>query len=148
QVLNGISDPRRVRVGQLLRIPVEPVRTVIHRSSFLMGVYVGDTLFRTWWIAHGKPGPETTTPVGTFKVTEKVANPDWYGPDAVVPFGHPDNPLGTHFVKVDKPGYGIHGTWEPNSIRQRASLGCIRLENSEIAEYFALVPRTSAVTIR
>jgi nucleoid-associated protein YgaU len=145
--LNGITDPRRLGAGQLLRVPIDPVRTVVHRSSFLLAVYVGDDLWRLWWCAHGKSGQETEP--GTYEIVEKVKSPDWYRPGGgVVPFGHPENPLGTHFVKFDRNGYGIHGTWEPDSIRHRSSQGCIRLRNEEVAVYFELIPRGSAVEIR
>jgi len=44
-------------------------------------------------------------------------------------------------------GYGIHGTWEPETIGKAASAGCIRLLNSEIEELFNLVPLGTEVTI-
>lgn len=154
QVVNGI-DPRRLREGQILKCPVDPIRTVVHKESFVVAVYVGDILVRTYWCAHGKqdsPGHQTETPEVVFTVGEKIENPDWHYGGRVVPFGHPDNPLGTRFVRFENPGYsglGIHGTSEPASIGTMASLGCVRLDQPSIEEYFLLVPRgTEARVVR
>ncbi|MCP5120636.1 MAG: L,D-transpeptidase, partial [bacterium] len=50
-----------------------------------------------------------------------------------------DNPLGTRWLGVSKPHYGIHGTNLPESIGKRASGGCIRLHNAHVEELFELV---------
>ena len=148
-VLNGIADPRKLRAGQALRVPIEPMRVVVSRAAFLLAVYVGDDLFRTWWVGHGRSGHET--PATTFTVLEKIAKPDWHSPTGVVPWGHPDNPLGTHFIKFSHPtlsGFGLHGTWTPESIGTRSSLGCIRVTNDDVKTLFALLPRGATVEIR
>lgn len=152
QVVNGI-DPRRLREGQVLKCPVDPIRTVVHKESFVVAVYVGDILVRTYWCAHGKQdslGHRTETPEASFTLGEKIENPDWHYGGQVVPFGHPDNPLGTRFVRFDNPAYsglGIHGTSDPESIGTMASLGCVRLDQPSIEEYFLLVPRGTEVRV-
>jgi lipoprotein-anchoring transpeptidase ErfK/SrfK len=152
QVVNGI-DPRRLREGQILKCPVDPIRTVVHKESFIVAVYVGDILVRTYWCAHGKqdsPGHRTETPEAVFTVGEKIEGPDWHYGGRVVPFGHPDNPLGTRFVRFENPAYsglGIHGTSEPESIGTMASLGCVRLDQPSIEDYFLLVPRGTEVQV-
>jgi lipoprotein-anchoring transpeptidase ErfK/SrfK len=45
------------------------------------------------------------------------------------------------------PRYGIHGTWETNSIGKQSSAGCIRLLNDDVAELFLLLPLGTSVTI-
>jgi hypothetical protein len=155
QIVNGVADPRSLRVGQVLKCPVDPIRTVVHKEAFVVAVYVGQILVRSYWCAHGKPnetaGQPTETPVATFTVGEKIENPDWHYGGRVVPFGHPDNPLGTRFVRYEHPshsGLGIHGTNEPDSIGTMASLGCIRLAEDDIVDYFRLVPRGTLVEVR
>jgi len=46
----------------------------------------------------------------------------------------PDNPLGRFAMKLDMPGYLIHGTNQPYGVGMRVSHGCIRLypENIEV----------------
>ena len=43
--------------------------------------------------------------------------------------------------------FGIHGTLEPGSLGWASSHGCIRMENSEVAELYKIVPIGTKVTI-
>ncbi|HEY8540063.1 MAG TPA: L,D-transpeptidase family protein [Steroidobacteraceae bacterium] len=101
-----------------------------------------------------------STPEGTTKVTAKAKNPTWYPPasvrkehaeagdplPAVVPPG-PDNPLGTHMLKLGWPSYLIHGTNKPYGVGMRVSHGCIRMYPEDIATLFDLVPVGTKVTV-
>jgi len=53
----------------------------------------------------------------------------------VLPPG-PNNPVGTVWIGLDKPGYGIHGTPRPEQVGRAESHGCFRLANWN-AEFFA-----------
>lgn len=46
----------------------------------------------------------------------------------------PNNPVGTVWFSLDKPGYGIHGTPRPEDVGRTESHGCFRLANWN-AEY-------------
>lgn len=46
----------------------------------------------------------------------------------------PNNPVGTVWIGLDKPGYGIHGTPNPEAVGRTESHGCFRLANWN-AEY-------------
>jgi len=46
----------------------------------------------------------------------------------------PNNPVGTAWIGLDKPGYGIHGTPNPEQVGRTESHGCFRLANWN-AEY-------------
>ncbi len=48
----------------------------------------------------------------------------------------PNNPVGTVWIGLDKPGYGIHGTPRPEQVGRAESHGCFRLANWN-AEYFS-----------
>lgn len=76
----------------------------------------------------------------------RVAHPTYYQPGLVVPAGS-DNPLGTHWIGIDRKSIGIHGTNQPDSIGRRASHGCIRMKNEDVAELFARVRVGDAVEI-
>jgi hypothetical protein len=148
-LVNRIDDPRRLRAGQSLRIPVDPVRCVVWKSSFLMAVYLGDQLVRAYWVAHGSDGHDT--PETSFEVAEKIRNPDWHHDGDVIPFGDPRNPLGSWFVKfrhASYAGFGAHGTSDPESVGTKASLGCIRLLPEDIDEFARFVPRGATVEVR
>jgi len=44
-------------------------------------------------------------------------------------------------------GYGLHGTWKPETIGVQASAGCVRLLNNEVEELFLLTPIGTSVVI-
>jgi len=48
---------------------------------------------------------------------------------------------------LNVPGYGIHGTWEPDTIGRQSSAGCIRLLNDDVAELFVMLPVDTPVII-
>jgi L,D-transpeptidase ErfK/SrfK len=85
------------------------------------------------------------TPTGTFRIIEKIANPAWHVPasiraqkpdlPAVVPPG-PDNPLGTHALRLSVGSILIHGTYRPFGIGRRVSHGCIHLYPEDIVRLF------------
>ena len=119
---------------------------VIHRDRKQMQVYCGNTLLHTYKIAIGKK--VTPTPVGEFKIVNKIENPTWY------PTGKPpvekgeQNPLGTRWLGLDKKGYGIHGTNVPSSIGKSASHGCIRMKKQDVEELFQLISVGTSVVIQ
>ena len=64
-------------------------------------------------VAVGKPS--TPSPVGSFTIARRAANPTYHHNGKTVLPG-PGNPVGTRWMGLSIPGYGIHGTNEPNSI--------------------------------
>jgi L,D-transpeptidase ErfK/SrfK len=100
------------------------------------------------------------TPLGTFSVTAKVKDPTWTPPasiraehashgdilPAVVPAG-PDNPLGPYALRLNVPGYLIHGTNKPWGLGMPVSHGCIRMNNEGIKQLFPQVSEGTSVTI-
>ncbi|MEM7205658.1 MAG: L,D-transpeptidase family protein [Planctomycetota bacterium] len=145
---NRISDPRRLRAGQRLKVPLVPIRSVLEKRSYLLAVYAGDVIFRLYWVGHGR---DDCTPETTFVVLSKQERPDWYADGRVIPYGHPENVLGDYFVKFEHAsytGFGAHGTAEPKSVGTMASAGCLRMLDADIADYFRIVPHGSQVEIR
>jgi lipoprotein-anchoring transpeptidase ErfK/SrfK len=87
-------------------------------------------------VAVGKPS--TPSPVGTFTILHRVADPTYYHHGKVIPPG-PGNPVGDRWMSLSIPGYGIHGTNEPGSIGKAASHGCIRLGRRDVEDLFRRV---------
>ena len=100
--------------------------------------------FKEYLIGTGKFG---STPIGTFKIVNKHLKPVWYSKEGVFPYGHPKNILGACWMGLDKPGYGIHGTTQPETIGKHASRGCIRLHDEEVKELYDLLTLGTPVTI-
>lgn len=93
-------------------------------------------------------GEYSKTPVGEFRIVDRLAQPTWWHPDGrTIPFGDPENLLGTHWLALDIKGYGIHGTWEPDTVGKQSSLGCVRLANPDVEELFTLVTIGTPVII-
>lgn len=143
---NDIPDAM-IRAGQTLRIfdgnnHVFALEVSKSRNDLL--VTLDGRFFKRYVVSTGKNGK---TPTGTFKITDKIAHPAWHKPGGAIPYGDPENLLGTHWLALDLPGYGIHGTWEPESLGQQASDGCIRLHNDNIEELYTILPRGTLVTI-
>jgi len=152
QASNNISRPDRIRAGDVLRVFTGGIVVEISKSRNDMILRIGDRFFKRYQVGTGKFGK---TPVGTFQITERIPEPTWWRPDGkAVKYGDPENILGTRWMTLraigetpDVRGYGIHGTWEPESIGKAESAGCIRMRNPEVEELFLLLPVGTKVTI-
>jgi lipoprotein-anchoring transpeptidase ErfK/SrfK len=96
-------------------------------------------------------------PIGEWKINGVARHPKYhYNPKlfwdaktgdkkATVPAG-PNNPVGTTWIDLSKPHYGIHGTPVPRTIGKTESHGCIRLTNWSVQEVAGIVaPGTQVV---
>lgn len=78
--------------------------------------------------------------LGETTIVNKVIDPTYYPPNGSEPIPPgPENPVGSRWLGLGFPGYGIHGTNQPASIRSPASSGCIRMYNSDVEELTDLV---------
>jgi LysM repeat protein len=134
-------------------------RLKIDKSQYLLDIDISDhmlTLYRVWDNATNfvkrysvGTGKNDNTPRGNFKLDLKQKEPTWYKTGSnPIPYGSKENLLGTRWMGIDCPGYGIHGTWEPDSVGTASSAGCIRLINEEVEELYDIVPLGTTVTIR
>jgi len=96
-------------------------------------------------------------PPGEIKITTYIDNPNYtYTPD-YTPKGKkptrrifapgPNNPVGTVWMGLSLPGYGIHGTPSPATIGRAESHGCFRLANWNAEKLFSLVQPGTRVLI-
>ena len=92
-------------------------------------------------------GKDGTTPIGTFTVEDKMANPPYDGPEGSFAADDPKNPVGERWISLGG-GYGIHGTIEPDSIGKSESLGCIRMHNTDVEIVYDLLTVGSEVVIQ
>jgi lipoprotein-anchoring transpeptidase ErfK/SrfK len=60
----------------------------------------------------------------------------------------PNNPVGTVWIDVNIPHYGIHGTPEPGNIGHTESHGCVRMTNWDAARLAGLVQAGTVVLFR
>jgi L,D-transpeptidase ErfK/SrfK len=100
-------------------------------------------------VQHKNHPPLFICNTGPFKIVAKIENPTWYVPPSIqeemrregqviktcVPSG-PDNPLGTRWLGLSIPRFGIHGTNDPTSIYHFDLYGCIVGNNDDVAQLF------------
>ena len=134
----------KIRVGDRLRIYQGKFAVAVSKNANTLTVTDAGKFFKRYRVGTGQ---FSKTPIGDFKITVRQEKPDWHRGDKIVPFGDPENILGTHWLGLDVRGYGIHGTWETNSIGKQSSAGCIRMLNDDVAELFTLLPVGTPVSI-
>ncbi len=141
-----------IRVGENINVYNGSLHIIINKSKFLLMLYDKNNLFAVYNIALGK---NNKTPIGNFKTVSKVIEPDWYSDNGKIAFGDKRNVLGTRWMEMKSTdqknrslkGYGIHGTWERNSINKMRSNGCVRMLNENIEELFDIIPLNTPIKI-
>lgn len=154
-----VPDPgRRIILPTEWILPDAPFRKgiVVNIAEMHLFVYARNDSHTVTAFPIGIGDQGTETPIGTFTIIEKIRNPSWHVPKsirkekpdlpAVVPPG-PDNPMGSHALRLSNRTVLIHGTNRPWGIGARNSHGCIRLYQKDIARLFGMVRRGTEVTI-
>ncbi len=100
-------------------------------------------------------------PLGELRVVVVAPNPNYtfdpevfpesaeareLGRKLVIPPG-PNNPVGTAWIGLDRPGYGIHGTPRPEDVGRTESHGCFRLANWNAEHLLKLVTVGTVVKV-
>ncbi len=151
---NNLSASSRLEVGQSLSIDNRHIVVNGLRDGITINVpqrmlfyFREGRLVRHFPVGLGRP--DRPTPTGPFKIVAKIENPTWYVPPSIqderqregqvvktcVPAG-PDNPLGTHWLGLSIPRFGIHGTNDPTGIYRFDLYGCIVGNNEDVAQLF------------
>lgn len=102
---------------------------------------------------------QTPSPSGTHEVLAVAVDPTYsYRPDEnfqqgsndeplTIPPG-PNGPVGTVWIDLSKPTYGIHGTPDPAELFVAQSHGCVRMTNWDVEELAAMVSQGVTVEFR
>ncbi len=94
----------------------------------------------------------TPSPSGTHIVEVKVHEPNYTytandGSKAILPPG-PNNPVGSVWIGLSKPSYGIHGSPDPARISRQASAGCVRLTNWDALALLGVIQNGATVEFK
>jgi lipoprotein-anchoring transpeptidase ErfK/SrfK len=133
-----------IRVGQKLRIWTGSFNILVDKSQNILLLKDGSEVLKVY---HVSTGESSSTPVGQFKIVNKLVDPVWFNRGVVVPPESPENVLGSRWLGFDIPGYGIHGTIEPETIGQPITAGCVRMYNREVEELYNIIPIGTEVVI-
>ena len=161
QILYPHMDPWIPEVGQNLTIPIMWVLPLTKHRGIVINIpemrlyhfFPKTGMVKTYPVGIGDL--TTETPLGIFKVAQRVVDPEWkvppdrrerYGGVGIMPPGA-DNPLGKYWVGLSNRKYGIHGTNNPWSIGRSVSGGCIRLYPEHISQLFKEVSMGTNVEI-
>jgi lipoprotein-anchoring transpeptidase ErfK/SrfK len=140
------QDPKIQGQDPKIQAPVATHKRVIVVSleDRKLALVEDGKVIKTYPVAVGKPS--TPSPVGTFTIERRVANPTYSHDGRVVPPG-PNNPVGSRWMGLSIHGYGIHGTNAPNSIGKAASHGCIRMAKADLEELYPMVSEGDTVEL-
>lgn len=142
-----------------------PLSLILDRRRRWLKVMVAGRELRRFRVGVGMPGWET--PVGSFRVIEKLSDPVWEHPakGVRIPPG-PANPLGSRWIGfhrdcLGRRGFngqehlevkgcvtaGFHGTPHRASVGGAVSHGCVRLLDEDVRVLFDLVRLGTPVTV-
>ena len=135
-----------IRVGQRLKVIREPFLIRVSKERNELTLYLGGRFFKAFPVS---TGARDNTPEGEFRIINRIVHPDWWHPESkrMIPYGHPDHRIGTHWLGWNLPGFGIHGTDEPERLGEPVSLGCVRMHNDEVKVLHDLVPSGTRVIV-
>ncbi|MDD5129711.1 MAG: L,D-transpeptidase family protein [Candidatus Omnitrophica bacterium] len=140
---NNINDSLIIP-GRKIKVWNVPFSVFVDKSQNILLLKNNEEVVKTYIVSTGK---NNCTPVGTFKIVNKLANPTWFKAGAVVPPESAENVLGTRWMGFNLAGYGIHGTIEPKELGKQVTQGCVRMNNAEVEELYAIIPQGTEVTI-
>jgi len=135
----------QLRANMRLKVYKGKFSVVVNKAQNTLTLKSNGEVFKVYNVSTGKD--TSITPSGDFKVVNKLVNPVWYTANEAIPAGDPRNILGTRWLGLDKSGYGIHGTTQPQSIGKSVTAGCVRMYNREVEELFDILPVGTEVTI-
>jgi len=141
---NGLKD-HLIRSGQRLKVCTTKYSVIVDKSQNILTLKADDKVFKIYTVATGE---NNCTPVGTFKIVEKLKDPAWYRRGkGVVSSESPENVLGTRWMGLSEDDYGIHGGAVQQDLGCQVTKGCVRMTNPEVEELFTILPRQTDVTI-
>ena len=132
-------------------------RLVVTLKETILDLYEGDALIASVPIAPGSSAHPT--PRGKWRVLGVASMPTFRWDKGVLNRGvrtsefymlpcGPNNPVGVGWIGLSKPGIGIHGTNNPNSIGSFASHGCMRTANWDISRLAHMITKETPVEIK
>ncbi len=137
-----VVNPGEPKKGQVTRIVANK------RIKLLQAFDAAGNLVAAYPASIGST--DTPSPSGTHAVQRIALDPNYtYNPKInfkqgandkilTIPPG-PNGPVGSVWIALDKPTYGIHGTPEPSKIGKTQSHGCVRLTNWDARELAKMV---------
>jgi len=133
-----------IRPGMRLKISKAKYGILVDKSQNILMLKSDNEILKTYKVSTGE---NNSTPTGTYSIKNKLVNPTWYKPGAVVPPESPENILGSRWMGLTIDDYGIHGTTDESTIGRQVTAGCIRMRNKDVEELYSIIPVGTKITI-
>lgn len=136
-VMQVVSVGREIQKGAAVRIEA------VKRTGMVIVYGPAERILASYPATIGSE--ENPSPSGDHTVKRIARNPDYtYDPEKNFQQGRnrtkltlppgPNGPVGSVWIALSKPTFGIHGTPEPSKVSKTNSHGCIRLTNWDAEE--------------
>ena len=130
--------------GNMLKVNNANFNIFVDKSQNILFLKRNGEIIKAYTVS---TGANNSTPVGKFKIEEKMVSPVWYKMGAIVSSDSAEYELGKRWMGISVKGYGIHGTNDPSSIGKQITKGCVRMQNPDVEELYAIVPSGTEVEI-
>ncbi|MDB6140587.1 MAG: Murein L,D-transpeptidase [Verrucomicrobiaceae bacterium] len=128
----------------------------IDTKEKMLDLYEGDKLLASLPITPGSG--HLATPPGTWRILGIAQMPTFRWDKSVLEYGvrsenfyelpiGPNNPVGVMWIGLNRPGIGIHGTNNPQTIGRSASHGCMRTANWDVVRLSKMITKGMTVII-
>jgi len=149
-----IENVKEMKIGP--NKAFEARKIYVDTKERLLEVFENDKLICVFPITPGSTA--LPAPIGTWKIVGAATWPWFRYDEAMLNYGvrsenyynlppGPNNLVGVVWMGLDKPGIGMHGTNNPETIGRAASHGCIRLANWDVIRVKDLVSVGNTVII-
>lgn len=141
----------------LPEVPEHLTRVIkIDTREKLLGLFEGDKMLASLPITPGSG--HNATPPGTWRIVGITQMPTFRWDKSVLEYGvrsssyyelpiGPNNPVGVMWIGLSRPGIGIHGTNQGQTIGRSASHGCMRTANWDVVRLTKMITKGMTVVI-
>ena len=145
------------QIAGLPEVPEFKTRVIhIDTKEKMLDVLDGDKLLASLPITPGSG--RLATPPGTWRILGIAEMPTFRWDKSVLEYGvrsstfyelpvGPNNPVGVMWIGLNRPGIGIHGTNNPQTIGRSASHGCMRTANWDVVRLSQIITKGMTVVI-
>ena len=119
-------------------IPFEPVEIKISKNDNKIYLMSGDKVLRDYSITIGKEGLPNDEDL---HIERKIMHPN------SILLSRDKNPYGTRAMELSNEDSAIHGAIDPNNVKEPFSMDCVRMNEEEMEELYAMTPLSTSVVI-
>ena len=144
-------------IASLPEVPEYKERILkIDTREKVLGLYEGEKLIASLPITPGSG--HLATPPGKWRILGIAEMPTFRWDNSVLEYGvrsdhyyelpiGPNNPVGVMWIGLNRPGIGIHGTNNPQTIGRASSHGCMRTANWDTVRLAKMITKGMTVVI-